>query len=114
VNTKAWYAGEDRKDASGKPQSRLYKLEKNFDPVVHNWDEDLKKKTSAIEKAHEWGDRIPLGVFYTNTLEPTFQERFSKRIPFYMSRPPAKQKLSDDNGYSHVNLQAFIDNLKTS
>lgn len=115
VNTKDWYAGEDRKDSSGKPQSRLYKLEEaGFDPIVNNWNEDIKKKTAAIEKAQEWGDRIPIGVFYRNTLEQTFQERFNKRIPFYLTTPPAKQKLCDANGYSHVNLQAFIEDLKTS
>jgi 2-oxoglutarate ferredoxin oxidoreductase subunit beta len=115
VNTKDWYAGEDRKDAAGKPQSRLYKLEEaSFDPVVRDWNEDFKKKVAALEKAQEWGDHIPIGVFYRNTLEPTFQERFSKRIPFYMATPPAKQKLCDDKGYSHVNLQAFVADLKTS
>jgi 2-oxoglutarate/2-oxoacid ferredoxin oxidoreductase subunit beta len=115
INTKDWYAGEDRKDASGKPQSRLYKLdEEGFDPVVRDWNEDFKKKVAALEKAQEWGDRIPIGVFYKNELEPTFQERFSKRIPFYLSKPPAKQKLTDENGNSYVNLDAFIDDLRTS
>jgi 2-oxoglutarate ferredoxin oxidoreductase subunit beta len=115
ITTKDWYAGEDRKDAQGKPQSRLYKLdEAGFDPIVKNWGEDFKKKTAALEKAMEWGDRIPIGVFYKNELEPTFQERYSKRIPFYMSRPPAKQKLVDGNGYSHVDLKQFLDELKTS
>jgi hypothetical protein len=47
-------------------------------------------------------------------LEPTFQERFSKRIPFYLSKPPAKQKLTDENGFSHVDLKEFMDDLKTS
>ena len=115
INTKDWYAGEDRKDASGKPQSRLYKLgETGFEPVVHDWNEDFKKKVAALEKAQEWGDRIPIGVFYKNELEPTFQERFSKRIPFYLSKPPAKQKLTDENGFSHVDLKEFMDDLKTS
>jgi 2-oxoglutarate ferredoxin oxidoreductase subunit beta len=115
INTKDYYAGDDRKDASGKPQSRLYKLdEAGFDPVVRDWNEDFKKKVSALEKAQEWGDRIPIGVFYKNELEPTFQERFSKRIPFYLSKPPAKQKLADENGNSYVNLDAFMDDLRTS
>jgi 2-oxoglutarate ferredoxin oxidoreductase subunit beta len=115
INTKDWYAGEDRKDANGKPQSRLYKLEETgFDPVVKDWSEDWQKKATALEKAQEWGDRIPIGVFYKNELEPTFQERFTKRIPFYIDKPPAKQKLADQNGNSHVNLQEFIDDLKTS
>ncbi|MCX8150349.1 MAG: thiamine pyrophosphate-dependent enzyme [Candidatus Bathyarchaeota archaeon] len=115
INTKEWYAGEDRKDHSGNPQSRLYKLEEeNFDPVVHDWNEDWKKKTAAIEKAQEWGDRIPIGIFYKNQLEPTFQERLSQRIPFYLTSPPAEQKLCDENGNSYVNLDAFLDDLKTN
>ena len=101
INTKDWYAGEDRKDASGKPQSRLYKLEEaGFDPVVHDASEVFKKKVAGLEKAQEWGDRIPIGVFYKNELEPTFQERFAKRIPFYLQNPPAKQQLKDENGVS--------------
>jgi 2-oxoglutarate ferredoxin oxidoreductase subunit beta len=116
INTKDWYAGEDRKDPiSGKAQSRLYKLEETgFDPNVRDWAEDFQKKVAAMDKAREWGDRIPIGVFYKNELEPTFQDRLSKRIPFYLSKPPAKQELSDENGFSAVNLAEFIDDLKTS
>ena len=65
-------------------------------------------------KAQEWGDKIPIGVFYKNELEPTLQDRLSKRIPFYLNRPPAKQRLSDENGFSTVNLSEFINDLKTS
>lgn len=115
VTTKEWYAGEDRKDAAGKPQPRLYKLEETgFDPVVHDWSEDFQKKVAALDKAREWGDRIPIGVFYKNELEPTFQDRLSNRIPFYMKRPPAKQKLCDENGFSTVDLSDFLKELRTS
>ena len=115
INTKEWYSGEDRKDAAGKPQSRLYKLySEGFDPVVKDWKEDFKKKAAALEKAQEWGDRIPIGVFYKNELEPTFQERYSKRVPFYLSNPPAKQKLADQNGNSTIDLNEFIKELRTS
>ncbi len=115
ITTKEWYAGEDRKDANGKPQSRLYKLEETgFDPVVHDWNEDFQKKMAALDKAREWGDKIPIGIFYKNELEPTFQERISSRIPFYVDRPPAKQKLSDENGFSTVDLTEFMEELKTS
>jgi 2-oxoglutarate ferredoxin oxidoreductase subunit beta len=115
ITTKTWYAGEDRKDANGKPQSRLYKLEEtDFDPNVRDWSEDFKKKMAAMDKAREWGDRIPIGVFYKNELEPTFQQRLSSRIPFYMDRPPAKQKLGDENGFSTVDLAEFMEDLKTS
>ncbi len=115
INTKDWYAGEDRKDSSGKPQSRLYKLEEiDFDPEVHEASEAFKKKVAGLEKAEEWGDQIPIGVFYKNELEPTFQERFAGRIPFYLQNPPAKQQLKDANGNSLVDLSEFMDDLKTS
>jgi 2-oxoglutarate ferredoxin oxidoreductase subunit beta len=115
INTKDWYAGEDRKDAAGKPQPRIYKLEETgFDPEVRDWKEDFQKKMAALEKAQEWGDRIPIGVFYKKEYESTFEERFNQRIPFYKSNPPAKQKLTDDNGLSHVRLEQFIEELKTS
>jgi 2-oxoglutarate ferredoxin oxidoreductase subunit beta len=116
INTKDWYAGEDRKDPStGKPQPRLYKLQDmGFDPLVHEESEIFKKKVSAMEKAQEWGDKIPIGIFYQNPFEPTFQERFSKRIPFYLQSPPAKQALKDENGFSTLDLSEFMDDLKTS
>jgi 2-oxoglutarate ferredoxin oxidoreductase subunit beta len=116
INTKDWYAGEDRKGPTmGKPQSRLYKLEESgFDPVVHDWAEEYKKKALAMEKAQEWGDRIPIGIFYKNELEPTFLDRIVNRIPFYRGNPAAKQKISDENGFSTADLTDFFDELRTS
>jgi 2-oxoglutarate ferredoxin oxidoreductase subunit beta len=115
INTKDWYTGEDRKDSAGKPQSRLYKLEEiGFDPVVHDANELFKKKVAGLEKSEEWGDRIPIGVFFKNELEPTFQERFAQRIPFYLHNPPAKQLLKDENGFSTLDLSEFMNDLKTS
>jgi 2-oxoglutarate ferredoxin oxidoreductase subunit beta len=116
INTKEWYDGEDRKDpATGKAQSRLYKLqETGFDPIVHDCNEEFKKKVAGIEKAQEWGDKIPIGVFYQNPLEPTFQDRITERIPFYQENPPAKQKLKDEDGVATADLSVFIDDLKTS
>jgi len=116
INTKDWYAGEDRKDpATGKPQSRLYKLEETgFDPIVHDENEEYKKKAAAMEKAQEWGNRIPIGIFYKNELEPTFVDRIVSRIPFYRNNPASKQKISDENGFSTADLTEFFDELRTS
>ena len=116
INTKDWYTGDDLKDpATGKPQPRLYKLQDTgFDPLVHEESEIFKKKVAGLEKAEEWGDKIPIGVFYQNPLKSTFQERFAKRIPFYLQNPPAKQALKDENGVSTVDLSEFMDDLKTS
>jgi 2-oxoglutarate ferredoxin oxidoreductase subunit beta len=116
INTREWYAGEDRKDpTTGKPQPRLYKLEENgYDPVVHSPAEEFEKKMSAMNKAGEWGDRIPIGVFYRNELQPTFIDRITNRIPFYRTNPPAKQRISDENGDSTADLTEFFDDLRTS
>jgi 2-oxoglutarate ferredoxin oxidoreductase subunit beta len=116
LNTKDWYGGEDRKDPkTGKPQPRLYKLEETgFDPIVHSEEEDLKKKLQAMEKADEWGDKIPIGLFYKNDLEPTFVERLVHRIPFYRDNPPAKQEISDKDGMSNADLTEFFEELNTS
>jgi 2-oxoglutarate ferredoxin oxidoreductase subunit beta len=116
INTKEWYAGEDRKDAkTGRPQPRLYKLEEaGYDPVVHNDAEEFEKKMLALEKSREWGDRIPIGVFYKNELQPTFVDRITSRIPFYRTNPPAKQRISDENGDSTADLMEFFDDLRTS
>ena len=116
INTKDWYAGTDRIDpATGKPQPRLYKLQDTgFDPVVHEVSEIFKKRVAGMEKAQEWGDKIPIGIFYVNPFEPTFQERFAKRIPSYLQNPPAKQQLKDENGNSGVDLSEFMDDLRTS
>jgi 2-oxoglutarate ferredoxin oxidoreductase subunit beta len=116
INTKDWYAGEDRIDPkTGKAQPRLYKLEETgFDSVVHDLNEDFQKKMAAMDKAREWGDRIPIGIFYKNELQPTFTERITDRIPFYEESPPAKQKISDQNGFSTADMQEFFSDLKTS
>lgn len=116
IITKEWYSGEDRIDPkTGKPRQRLYKLEETgYDPVVHDLDEDFRKKMAAMDKAREWGDRIPIGVFYKNELRPTFTERITDRMPFYPENPPAKQRISDENGFSIAELQEFFNDLKTS
>jgi len=116
INTKEWYAGEDRIDPqTRKPQPRLYKLDEiGYDPFVRDLAEDLAKKLVAIEKAQEWGDRIPIGIFYKNELTTTFQERISKRIPFYLSNPPANQRISDETGTSATDINEFFEELKTS
>ena len=46
---------------------RVYDLqEEGYDPTDY---------TSAWEKAHEWGDRIPLGVLYQEEGKPTYEQQ---------------------------------------
>ena len=115
INTKEWYGGEDRPDPkTGKPRPRIYKLEdKGFDPNVKDDEDEKKKMAGALIKSMEWGDAIPIGVFYKNERESTYQERIAKRIPFYLKKPPAKQTLSVKNGSSASKLEELFEDLKS-
>ena len=73
----------------------IYRLEdEGWDPVVRRPEEDPVKKAKAIERAQEWGPRIPIGVFYWNQYREPFEERLEKRMPGYLSRPPALQPIT--------------------
>lgn len=56
VNTYQWY------------RSRVYKLDGTH---------DLKDRIGAFQKAQEWGERIPIGVIYTEE-RPTYEEHNPK------------------------------------
>jgi len=116
INTKEWYAGEDRIDPkTGKPISRFYKLEgTGYDGVVHSREEALPKQAAALMKAQEWGERIPIGVFYKNELVPTYQDRISQRIPGYLEKPPSKQVISDKDGAPTANIIEMLNELQVT
>lgn len=116
INTKEWYGGEDRIDPkTGKPTPRLYKLEETgYDGVVHSADEAFEKQMAALKKAQEWGDKIPIGVFYQNEFQPTYQDRIVKRIPNYLQSPPAKQPICDQQGKPITNINALLEKLKVT
>ena len=116
INTKGWYNGEDRIDpATGKPIPRLYKLEETgYDGVVRKPEEAIPKTLAAMTKGYEWGDRIPIGVFYQNELVSTFQERIVQRIADYLKVPPAKQPIADADGRSVTSIKKMLDELKVT
>lgn len=116
INTKEWYGGEDRIDPETKKTiPRVYKLEETgYDGVVHNPKEAFDKHVAALAKAQEWGDKIPIGVFYQNEFEPTYQDRISKRIPNYVDNPPAKQLISDAEGRPITKITRILEELKVT
>jgi len=116
INTKEWYGGEDRKDPkTGKPVPRLYRMEEEgYDGIVRNQNEEPVKRAAALAKAQEWGDRIPIGVFYQNELVPTYQDRISKRIPRYLDNPPAKQAISDEEGRPVTSIAKMLNALQVT
>ena len=115
INTKEWYSGLDRLDPeTGKPTPRVYKLESTYDPSVRNEGETNQKMQQAITRAREWGDRIPLGVFYQNTTISSFDQRVSARIPSYLEQPPATQRIADESGNSTADISVLLDQLRVT
>lgn len=114
INTRDWYAGEDLMEEAQKRHSRIYKLEeKGFDPVVHYSEEaELNEKLSqALIKSLEWGDKIPIGVFYKNEIITPYDGRISDKIPNYVENPPANQTISS-NGKPTTDVSTLLDSLE--
>ncbi len=114
LNTRDWYAGTDLVDEAQKRHSRIYKLEdQGFEPVVHyNSEIEVNEKLSqALIKSLEWGNKIPIGVFYKNGLISPYTERLKDKIPNYLENYPAKQKISK-NGVSNTDISKILDSLE--
>lgn len=75
---------------------RIYKLEEtDYQGEVkdiNNHEEIQQKMIQAIIKAQEWGDRIPIGVFYKINLA-TFEERIKSRYGKNLN--PSKDKFNE-------------------
>ncbi|MBN1953482.1 MAG: 2-oxoacid:ferredoxin oxidoreductase subunit beta [Anaerolineae bacterium] len=54
-------------------RERVYKLEEDaaYDP---------RDRTAAWERAHEWDERIPIGIFYRGELKPTYEEQVAALV----------------------------------
>ncbi|MEK6987256.1 MAG: thiamine pyrophosphate-dependent enzyme, partial [Candidatus Thermoplasmatota archaeon] len=113
INTKEWYGGEDRAETNGgRPLPRVYKLDgEGFDPVVHDSSEIELKASKALEKSLEWGDRIPIGVFYRNEHVSMYGDRIQQRIPTYFENPPAVQCIAGPHGEPLTDLTKLLGRL---
>jgi len=84
ITTKPWF------DTKFEGRSRLYQLsDEGYDGVVHDpssLSEVIAKKTQAMGRSYEWGERIPLGVFYQARLN-TYEEEVEARLPNYGQKP---------------------------
>ncbi len=107
LHTKEWFSGEDI------GHGRLYDLqEEGYDPVIpENADEDTvrAKLLHFIEKAQEWGDRIPIGVFLVNKNIDTYEERINRRVGNYFEAPPATRPLADEDGVTLTDLTPIFE-----
>ncbi|MFB5624523.1 MAG: 2-oxoacid:ferredoxin oxidoreductase subunit beta, partial [Nitrosopumilus sp.] len=114
LNTRDWYAGTDLVDEAQKRHSRIYKLEEQgYEPVVH-YDSEVEvneKLSQALIKSLEWGNKIPIGVFYKNELVSPYTQRVKDKIPNYLENPPAKQNISK-NGRPNTDISKILDSLE--
>ena len=114
INTRDWYAGVDLVDEAQKRHSRIYKLEDTgYNPMVrHATEGDLNHKLSqALVKSLEWGDRIPIGVFYRNDGITPYDRRLQETIPNYIENSPAKQQISRD-GFPTTDISSMLDSME--
>jgi 2-oxoglutarate ferredoxin oxidoreductase subunit beta len=91
---------------------RLYKLEEQgYDPEVKDLssEEEIQQKIlNAIKLAHEWGDRIPIGVFYKINL-PTYQDRLNER--YHTTLNPSKDNFEQD-GKTSINITKLLEEIE--
>ena len=123
INTRDWYAGKDLKeraeaeeggDSAAARHARIYKLEDTgYDPVVHYSEESEvdARLGQALTKSLEWGDRIPIGVFYRNELVTPYAGRIADKIPNYEENPPAVQRI-ERQGRPATDVSALLDSLE--
>jgi 2-oxoglutarate ferredoxin oxidoreductase subunit beta len=104
INTKEWYAGTDLPTIA----PRLYKLEDTgYDGNVKDssdQDDVNQKKGQAITRSFEWGEKIPIGLFYRSQ-EPTFEDMLAIRMPAYKEVPLVKQDVY------HRDVTALLESL---
>ncbi|HEX5414431.1 MAG TPA: thiamine pyrophosphate-dependent enzyme [Chloroflexota bacterium] len=76
--TKEWF------DHSSEGGSRIYRLDDTgYDGVVHDPNdpqEMIEKKVQAVTRSYEWGEQIPVGVYY-KVERPTYEEELGRRRP---------------------------------
>ncbi len=91
---------------------RIYKLEdEGYDPEVkdpNNHQEIQEKIVKAILKSQEWGDKIPIGVFYKINL-PTFEERLIDR---YGKKLNPSKSIFEINNKPSTNISNLIEEIK--
>jgi 2-oxoglutarate ferredoxin oxidoreductase subunit beta len=92
INTKEWYGGEDLPVKA----PRLYKLEDSgYNGAVADSSiegEVNAKKGNALVKSFEWGDKIPIGVFFKMEV-PTFEDQLAMRMPALKDKPFVEQDI---------------------
>ncbi len=81
-------------------EERIYYLEEDdpeWDPIVKTPEEYRSKVPKIMAKMIEWGDRIPLGIFYRDIVKEDFISRLEKVMPGYRRYPPSSRPIEVNN-----------------
>lgn len=113
INTKEWFQGlDDVEQRSERRIPRIYRLDEiNYNGVVKKQEDSTDIISQAMSKSNEWGDRIPIGIFYQNECISTYEERISWKISDYLSNTPSKQKISL-NDIPIANVQGLLNDMR--
>jgi 2-oxoglutarate ferredoxin oxidoreductase subunit beta len=100
---------------NGKPIPRIYKLENSgYNGELKEADQYSEIASRIIEKSNEWGDRIPIGIFYQNENIPSYDERISIKIDNYLNYPPAQQEIVSDKNKTNSNINEILESFKSN
>lgn len=112
LHTKDWFAGKDMENG----HSRIYDVQEteDYDPLVPEGaseEELFAKMSQLIEKAQQWGARIPIGILLENHTVSTFEERIEQHVATYLDSPPATRRIADESGTSNAILDDIFEEV---
>jgi 2-oxoglutarate ferredoxin oxidoreductase subunit beta len=103
LHSKDWYA------------DRLYSLQQDGYQALVSSDVDAATAqhiyNCAMARAHEWDERIPVGLFLQDVSRPDFQTQLQAMQSAYRDNPPCRQPVTDANGRSRVDLSPLLEKL---
>jgi 2-oxoglutarate ferredoxin oxidoreductase subunit beta len=83
-------------------RERVYRIEEEGWDPMERWEKTLE----ALRRSMEDDARIPIGIFYQDPTRDTLEDRIAGRLPSYLARPPALQKI-EDNGRPIITWEIF-------
>ena len=70
--------------------------------------------SKILEYSAEWGDKIPIGIFYQNELVPTYHQRIAENNKEYLASPPSHQEISNNENKPIARIDRILDKLKVN
>ncbi len=115
LHTKDWF-GEQEVASTGLP--RVYKLDddEDWDPVVSDPSDAAEineKQAAAFTRAQEWGDRIPIGVFY-QIEKPTYADRLRRRLGDYGPDHAPALESWHEAGTPTADISGYLDEMRVT